>query len=128
MQLLISQFRGVLHKPRISVIPDPFPPGELSGLATRDYRIVASKSYRQLFLVPAVAPHLFGSLNNRSTPRVILRCACVCEFAASYAGRSRPPFSAHVPVKYVGTRGPNRQQPYTGGVAAAILLCALKIA
>ena len=36
MQLLISQFRGVLHKPRIGIIPDPFPPGE-SGLATLDY-------------------------------------------------------------------------------------------
>ena len=36
MQLLISQFRGVLHKPRIGIIPDPVPPGE-SGLATRDY-------------------------------------------------------------------------------------------
>ena len=33
---LISQFRGVLHKPRIGIIPAPFPPGE-SGLATRDY-------------------------------------------------------------------------------------------
>ena len=36
MQLLISQFRGVLHKPHIGIIPDPFPPGE-SGLATLDY-------------------------------------------------------------------------------------------
>ena len=36
MQLLISQFRGVLHKPRIDIIPDPFLPGE-SGLATQDY-------------------------------------------------------------------------------------------
>ena len=27
---------GVLHKPRIGIIPAPFPPGE-SGLATRDY-------------------------------------------------------------------------------------------
>ena len=32
---MISQFGGVLHKPRIGIIPDPFPPGE-SGLATRD--------------------------------------------------------------------------------------------
>ena len=29
----------------------------------------------------------------------ILRCACVCEFAASSVGRSRPPFSVLVPVK-----------------------------
>ena len=36
MQLLISQFREVLHKPRIGIIQDPVPPGE-SGLATRDY-------------------------------------------------------------------------------------------
>ena len=36
MQLLISQFCGVLHKPRIDIIPDPFLPGE-SGLATQDY-------------------------------------------------------------------------------------------
>ena len=33
MQLLISKFRGVLHKPRIGIIPDP---GE-SGLAKRSY-------------------------------------------------------------------------------------------
>ena len=26
LQLLISQFRGVLHKPPIGIIPDPFPP------------------------------------------------------------------------------------------------------
>ena len=34
---MISQFRGVLHKLRIAIMSDPFPPGE-SGLAARDYQ------------------------------------------------------------------------------------------
>ena len=37
MKFLISQFRGVLHKLRIAIMSDPFPPGE-SGLAARDYQ------------------------------------------------------------------------------------------
>ena len=81
--------------------------------------IVASKSYGQLFLVPAVAPHLFGSLNHHSMLRAILHWACVCEFAVSSAKRSRPPFSAHVLIKipqYTGTKPPATVH---GGIAAA---------
>ena len=44
-------------------------------------------------------------------------------FLSSYLSTSHPPFSVHVPVKFLSTHGPNRQQLYT-----AILLCALKIA
>ena len=78
-------------------------------------RIVTTKSYRQLFLVSAVTPHLFGSLNHHSTLQAILRCTCICEFAASSTGRrSHPPFSAHTQVKI---------PQYT-----AILLCALTMA
>ena len=36
-EILDLSVLGVLHKPRIAIIPDPFPPGE-SGLATRDYQ------------------------------------------------------------------------------------------
>ena len=48
--------------------------------------------------------------------------------ANNSAGRSRPPFSAHIAIKIPQYKRPNSQHLYTGGVAAAILLCALKIA
>ena len=38
-----TKCRGVLHKPRISIISDPFPPGE-SGLAPRDWYILSYES------------------------------------------------------------------------------------
>ena len=91
--------------------------------------IMALKLYWQLFLVPAAAPHLFGSLNRRSMLQAILRCACVREFAAPSAGRSRLLFSAQVSVNNPSVHGDQTSSNHTqGGIAAAILLCALKIA
>ena len=69
MQLSTPQFRGVLHKPRIGIVPDPFPPGE-SGLATRDYlggwftRLVSAESARDVV-------HIVDRQRNRYS---VLRC------------------------------------------------------